>query len=493
MAYDRAMDIMRLAIRLQGTGAGLTLDDIEREFEVSRRTAERLRNAVEELFGPLETVNTGEAKRRCRLRAPNLRRLVSLSAEELAELSAAATALERAGLEERAAMLRTLDDKLRAVLEAEALSGIEPDLQALTEAEGLALRPGPQHRLEDGLLAVLRQAIKTGRIVAFDYASRATGQRTRRRVEPYGLIYGNRAFLVGRAQGGAEMRLWRLARIGAAEVTGEPFTRDPAFDLQRFTRRSFGTFQEEPVGVVLRFDNLKSEQGKTIFHRAAQDLRRGGRELRPGGYWIAWASRGRRFRRSIRAPSTPPSRDLVPTARTRISKAYEPIAQAMGGSMSTTGLADGPRCAPGSQVGDSGSGIHMVAAILAALFQRTHTGRGQRVEVAMQDSVLNLVRVKMRDHQRLQRGPLPEYPIEHFDDAVPRSGNASGGGHPGTALRCKPGGPNDYIYVVFQPQIWDALLRTMGREDLIDDERFTLRRRACSASMRCTPWWNRGA
>jgi formyl-CoA transferase len=153
-------------------------------------------------------------------------------------------------------------------------------------------------------------------------------------------------------------------------------------------------------------------------------------------------------------------------------KAYEPIAQAMGGSMSTTGLADGPPLCTGSQVGDSGSGIHMVAAILAALFQRTHTGRGQRVEVAMQDSVLNLVRVKMRDHQRLQRGPLPEYPIEHFDNAVPRSGNASGGGHPGTALRCKPGGPNDYIYVVFQPQVWDALLRTMEREDLIGDERF---------------------
>ena len=188
MAYDRAMDIVRLAIRLQGTGAGLTLDDIQREFEISRRTAERLRNAVEEMFGPLETVNTGEAKRRCRLRAPNLRRLVSLSAEELAELPAAATALERAGLEERAAMLRTLDDKLRAVLEAEALSGIERDLQVLTEAEGLALRAGPQPRLEDGLLAVLRQAIKTGRIVAFDYASR-DGQRTRRCAEPHGLIY----------------------------------------------------------------------------------------------------------------------------------------------------------------------------------------------------------------------------------------------------------------------------------------------------------------
>jgi formyl-CoA transferase len=154
-------------------------------------------------------------------------------------------------------------------------------------------------------------------------------------------------------------------------------------------------------------------------------------------------------------------------------KAYESIAQAMGGSMSTTGLEDGPPLCTGSQIGDSGSGIHTVAAILAALYQRTHTGRGQRVEVAMQDSVLNLVRVKMRDHQRLQRGPLTEYPTKTFGKAVPRSGNASGGGHPGTALRCKPGGPNDYIYVVFQPQIWDPLLHAMGRDDLIGDPRYS--------------------
>ncbi|MBM3223938.1 MAG: formyl-CoA transferase [Candidatus Tectomicrobia bacterium] len=154
-------------------------------------------------------------------------------------------------------------------------------------------------------------------------------------------------------------------------------------------------------------------------------------------------------------------------------KAYESIAQAMGGSMSTTGVEEGPPLCTGAQIGDSGSGIHMVAAILAALYQRTHTGRGQRVEVAMQDSVLNLVRVKMRDHQRLQHGSLSEYPTKTFGKAVPRSGNASGGGHPGTALRCKPGGPNDYVYVVFQPQIWDRLLKVMGREELIGDERYS--------------------
>ncbi len=147
-------------------------------------------------------------------------------------------------------------------------------------------------------------------------------------------------------------------------------------------------------------------------------------------------------------------------------KAYETVAQAMGGAMSTTGWEDGPPTSTGAQIGDSGSGIHMVAAIVTALYQRTHTGRGQRVEVAMQDAVLNLCRVKMRDQQRLAHGPLAEYPNKTFADYVPRSGNASGGGQPGAALRCKPGGENDYVYVIIQPQVWESLSRMIGRPEL---------------------------
>ena len=149
-------------------------------------------------------------------------------------------------------------------------------------------------------------------------------------------------------------------------------------------------------------------------------------------------------------------------------KAYETVAQAMGGAMSTTGFEDGPPTSTSAQIGDSGTGIHLVAGILAALVQRQTTGQGQRVEVAMQDVVLNLCRVKMRDQQRLAHGPLNEYPNESFGTAVPRAGNASGGGQPGAALRCKPGGPNDYIYVIIQPQGWEPLMRLCGREELIE-------------------------
>lgn len=150
-------------------------------------------------------------------------------------------------------------------------------------------------------------------------------------------------------------------------------------------------------------------------------------------------------------------------------KAYEVVAQAMGGAMATTGFEDGPPLATGAQIGDSGTGVHCVAGILAALYQRERTGRGQRVQVAMQHAVLNLCRVKLRDQQRLAHGPLAEYPNENFGDEVPRSGNASGGGQPGWAVRCAPGGPNDYVYVIVQPAGWRPLTELIGRPELAED------------------------
>ena len=153
-------------------------------------------------------------------------------------------------------------------------------------------------------------------------------------------------------------------------------------------------------------------------------------------------------------------------------KAYENVAQCMGGSASTTGYEDGPPTVTGAQIGDSGTGVHCVAGILAALLQRERTGKGQRIEVAMTDAVLNLCRVKMRDQQRVMKGPMPEYPNREFGDFVPRAGNASGGGQPGAALRCAPGGANDYVYVIVQPPSWEPLMKIVGRPELITDSDF---------------------
>ena len=153
-------------------------------------------------------------------------------------------------------------------------------------------------------------------------------------------------------------------------------------------------------------------------------------------------------------------------------KVYENVAQCTGGAASTTGFEDGPPLVTGAQIGDSGTGVHLVAGILAALFQREKTGRGQRVTCAMQDAVLNLCRVKLRDQQRLAAGPLeeyPQYPNGVFGDTVPRAANSSGGGQPGWAVRTKGGGPNDYIYIIIQPVGWEPLMKMCGRPELISD------------------------
>jgi formyl-CoA transferase len=133
-------------------------------------------------------------------------------------------------------------------------------------------------------------------------------------------------------------------------------------------------------------------------------------------------------------------------------KAYEPIAQAMGGAMCVTGFPDGPPTYNWPAIGDSGTGMHMAIAILAALNQRHATGRGQHVEVAMQEAVLNLIRISLREHQR---HGVPE-----------RTGNQLGQNVPGTTYRCAPGGPNDYVYIYAQPQMWSAFCKAMERPDL---------------------------
>jgi formyl-CoA transferase len=149
-------------------------------------------------------------------------------------------------------------------------------------------------------------------------------------------------------------------------------------------------------------------------------------------------------------------------------KVYENVAQCAGGAASTTGFRDGVPLVTGAQIGDSGTGLHLGLGIVTALFQRTKTGRGQKVDCAMQDGVLNLCRVKLRDQQRLSHGPLDEYSQfgegVPFGDAVPRAGNDSGGGQPGRILKCKgwETDPNSYIYFITQAPVWEAVCDVIG-------------------------------
>jgi formyl-CoA transferase len=156
-------------------------------------------------------------------------------------------------------------------------------------------------------------------------------------------------------------------------------------------------------------------------------------------------------------------------------KVYENVAQCAGGAASTTGFDDGPPLVTGAQIGDSGTGLHLALGIVAALYQRNSTGRGQKVLAAMQDGVLNLCRVKLRDQQRLARTGVmqeyPQYPNGKFGQAVPRAANASGGGQPGSIVKCKgwETDPNAYLYFIAQAPIWKEICNVIGKEEWITD------------------------
>ena len=218
--------------------------------------------------------------------------------------------------------------------------------------------------------------------------------------------------------------------------------------------------------------NTKDETGKEIFTRLIQECDVMVENFAPGALdrmGFSWEKiqqiNPRMIYASVKGFGPGPYSDC---------KVYENVAQCTGGGASTTGFPGGPPVVAGAQIGDSGTGLNLALGIVTALFQREQTGRGQRVVCAMQDGVLNLCRVKLRDQQRLSRGPLkeyPQYPNETFGEATPRAGNASGGGQPGWIVKCKgwEADPDAYIYIIAQAAAFDGLARVIGHEDWPDD------------------------
>lgn len=267
MHYLKLETILRLALAFQGTREGLSLADIQQEFGVGRRTAERMRDAVARVFPQFERCDQGERIRRWRLPQGSLGGLVALGADELAAIEAAAVEWRTRGLDERAAPLDAAAAKLRAMARPEHLRRVEPDLEVLMEAEGSALRPGPRPQLADGIIGLLRRGILACLPLTMDYRSRNATEPSRITVHPYGLLYGSRPLLVAAPEPWNEPRLYRLDRMAALELGNIPFLRRAGFALADFAARAFGTFQEEPFDVVLRFaGDTADEAAQWRFH-----------------------------------------------------------------------------------------------------------------------------------------------------------------------------------------------------------------------------------
>jgi formyl-CoA transferase len=259
----------------------------------------------------------------------------------------------------------------------------------------------------------------------------------------------------------------KVERPGEGDPTRGQLRDKPGVDSLYFTM-----LNSNKRGITL---NPKTEAGKKIFAKLIEQCDVMVENFAPGAIdrmGFPWAKiqqiNPRMIYASVKGFGPGPFEDC---------KVYENVAQCTGGAASTTGEIDRVPLVTGAQIGDSGTGIHLVAGILAALFQREKSGRGQRVTCAMQDAVLNLCRVKLRDQQRLEHGPLkeyPQFPNGTFGDAVPRAGNASGGGHPGWIVKCKgwETDPDAYTYMIAQAQAFPTLAKVIGHEDWLGDPDF---------------------
>lgn len=269
MRYEKADNLLQLALEMQAARGGLSLAEIEQRFDVGRRTAMRMRDAVLRNFPQAEEVETDERIKRWRIPAGTLDPLISFTAEELAALEAAVRLMEHDNRADEAAQLSTLAAKLKALMKPEVARRVEPDLEALLEAEGLAMRPGPRPRIRPLVLEELREAIKAGRKVRIRYRNRA-GKVNDRLVHPYGFLHGHRHYLVAWHENpkANAVALFSLPNIEAVEIRPEFFVRDPGFDLQAFAARSFGLFQgEEPFETAWRFTpEAAAAAADFVFH-----------------------------------------------------------------------------------------------------------------------------------------------------------------------------------------------------------------------------------
>jgi predicted DNA-binding transcriptional regulator YafY len=280
MRYEKAENLLALALEMQVARGGISLKDIEEKFEVTRRTAMRMRDAVLRLFPQADEVVTDERTKRWRIPPGTLDKLVGVMADELADLETAASILRRDNMTDQATTLENLLAKLKAVMRPDVARRVEPDLEALLEAENLAMRPGPRPRTRTFVLEELRDAVKACRVVTIQHRTRKTRKISQRKIHPYGFLYGHRHYLVAYQllRGKEGVRLFSLPNIVKVIPTEESFERDAEFSLVEYSRRSFGVFHEEPVEVVWKFSPRAAHDARDfVFHpdQTTEDLEDG--------------------------------------------------------------------------------------------------------------------------------------------------------------------------------------------------------------------------
>ena len=271
MAYEKTYDLLDLAIWMQSTREGVSLNDIAEKYQVSRRTAERMRDMIITYFPQAEKTTEGGNSKRWYIPQGTLKDLINFSAEELSVLETAKELFESKQMNEKKEILVKVIEKIRASIKPDVIRKIEPDTEALLEAEGFICRPGPRLVIDEKIVSAIRQAILESHQIRIKYYNQSTNKISINTLNPYGFLYGERNhYLVAHHSDGYfgdNVHNFILGNIKSVEILDIPFVPVKNFNLQKYALESFGSYHEEPFDVEWLFDKeVAEEAAQYIFH-----------------------------------------------------------------------------------------------------------------------------------------------------------------------------------------------------------------------------------
>lgn len=247
--YPKLGKILNLIIKMQSRYSGITLNDIQEELEVSRRSAERLRDVlIWEIPQIEELPTTGREKHWGFSRSSHLREIISFSKDEIAELEGVKNNLQ---LESTKNVLDGIVDKLK-VLSRKNATEIEDAIEILLKTEGSAVTQKPSYKIDIQILDTIRQAIKENLRIKCKYDGRD------KILSPFGIVYGTNVYLIGVEGDKPDPYVYRLHKVTDIELTEEKFDKGD-FDIKEYANRSFGVYQNEIIKVELRFSKEVAE------------------------------------------------------------------------------------------------------------------------------------------------------------------------------------------------------------------------------------------
>lgn len=271
MAYEKTYDLLDLAVWMQSTREGVSLNEIADKFNVSRRTAERMRDMIITRFPQTEEVVCENNIKRWYIPQGTLKDFIQFSAEELSVLEIASTLLENKQLQGKKDIFQNVVNKIKASIKPDVFRKIEPDAEVLLEAEGFICRPGPKLKISNQIISTIRQAILECHQIKIIYFNKMSGKTSTNILDPYGFLYGERNhYLVAHHSDGYfedDVHNFILSNIKTVEILDIPFVPVKDFDLKEYAEQSFGAYHEEPFDVEWLFDKeVAEEASKYIFH-----------------------------------------------------------------------------------------------------------------------------------------------------------------------------------------------------------------------------------